>query len=465
MGACTSPDTTKIQDPIHLIDTLLTNEATTDQVAQDEDEEPTKVLPCQLPPKELNLGSFTLPCTIGSLDFYAMADLGSSVNVMLRAICEYLKLTNLKKTNMLVEMADMTKRAPLGITENILVRIDKFLFSLDFVIIDKTPNETMILGRPFLATIHAKINVFDKEISLGIGNDRDDIHSNHAISNVPSLSPDNEKFNSLYDRSPNNVQEQCKNKKKIRLDENIPIAYFCRPIKQEYNGTLKMWPSCDPNKRGGGLSFPDFLLVRYGDSQEDDLIWDRSEGSLVKSWIIDCFEGDIGPAKDPRARSFDDYKWVLDLEIDQLANEYELGIGKKGHILEEIWENYKQVQGDDTYWWYNHWLEEDKKQEIREEVYDPPKVHLETFEVTRYSFDSGNSFVCVTKETYDTLSLGERKRIKVLAAKRENSIPSRLVIVWTCEDLELSSWRLNTSGAAELTVLSSNQSVEFVLLV
>ncbi|GJW87686.1 reverse transcriptase domain-containing protein [Tanacetum coccineum] len=131
-------------------------------------------LPCQLPPKEINPGSFTLPCTIGSLDFYVMADLGASINVMPKSMFEHLKLANLKETNMLVEMADMTKKVPLGVIENILVKFDKFLFSLDFMIIDmlKTSNETMILGRPFLATIHAEINVLNKDISLGIGDDK-----------------------------------------------------------------------------------------------------------------------------------------------------------------------------------------------------------------------------------------------------------------------------------------------------
>ncbi|GKD86966.1 hypothetical protein Tco_1358120 [Tanacetum coccineum] len=84
-----------------------------------------EVLQHQLPPKELNPGSFTLSCTIGKFNFYAMADL------------------------------DMSKKAPLGIVENVLVKIDKFLFPSDFVIIDNTPSETTILGRPFLATIHA----------------------------------------------------------------------------------------------------------------------------------------------------------------------------------------------------------------------------------------------------------------------------------------------------------------------
>ncbi|GKA54409.1 putative reverse transcriptase domain-containing protein [Tanacetum coccineum] len=127
------------------------------QIAQNKEEKTTDVLQCKLPPKEKNPRNFTLPCIIGDFNFYAMADLGSS-NVMPRGIFEFLKLTNLIKTNMLIEMTNMTKKAPLGVVENILVGIDKFLFPFDFVITNRTPNETIILGRPFLAIIHVKIH-------------------------------------------------------------------------------------------------------------------------------------------------------------------------------------------------------------------------------------------------------------------------------------------------------------------
>ncbi|GJX67339.1 reverse transcriptase domain-containing protein [Tanacetum coccineum] len=81
------------------------------QVAQEEDDVLTRILPCQLPPKELNPGSFTLSCTIRNLNFYVMADLGASVNVIPKSMFEHLKLVNLKKTDMIVEMVDMTKKA------------------------------------------------------------------------------------------------------------------------------------------------------------------------------------------------------------------------------------------------------------------------------------------------------------------------------------------------------------------
>ncbi|GKE48132.1 retrovirus-related pol polyprotein from transposon TNT 1-94 [Tanacetum coccineum] len=186
---------------------------------------------------------------------------------------------------MLVEMADMTKRAPIGIVENVLVKIDKFLFSSDFMVVDmlNTHNETMLLERPFLATIHAEIDVFNKEISLGIGDDRvtfdmnkkihnfttpvrkiymlNSIHNNEysTSSNVPSdKSPPFEKSNNLHNENNDDDYMQERSSKKARMlkpDTNTPCAHFCKPINQNYNGILKVWPTCDPTKnlcnRGG----------------------------------------------------------------------------------------------------------------------------------------------------------------------------------------------------------------------
>ncbi|GKE28515.1 hypothetical protein Tco_1443899, partial [Tanacetum coccineum] len=64
------------------------------------------------------------------------------------------------------------------------------------------------------------------------------------------------------------------------------------------------------------------------------------------------------------------------------------------------------IQGKAKEWWYDYWLEEVEKWENGDTKYDPPLVHMETFEITRYSFDNGNSFIYVTDEIKDTLSLG-----------------------------------------------------------
>ncbi|GJU31562.1 hypothetical protein Tco_1175151 [Tanacetum coccineum] len=100
------------------------------------------------------------------------------------------------------------------------------------------------------------------------------------------------------------------------------------------------------------------------------------------------------------------------LEIDQLAYEYELGKGKKGHMLDKICEYCKDVHRDYTYWWHDHGFKEEERDEIRIKIekYDPPEVQVETIKVKKYSFKSGQSFVCVTKEVDDALPLGRKNR-------------------------------------------------------
>nr|GEX01812.1 hypothetical protein [Tanacetum cinerariifolium] len=124
--------------------------------------------------EELNLGSYLLPFTINNYNSYGMANIDTSNNVMPRSIYEYLKLANLGRATISVKMDVMTQQETLGTMKNVLVKIDKFEFPCDFVVTDMAKNlgEVIILGRPFLETIHAQIDVFQEEISLRIGKDR-----------------------------------------------------------------------------------------------------------------------------------------------------------------------------------------------------------------------------------------------------------------------------------------------------
>ncbi|GJV00400.1 RNA-directed DNA polymerase, eukaryota, reverse transcriptase zinc-binding domain protein [Tanacetum coccineum] len=104
----------------------------------------------------------------------AIADLGASVNIMSESILDELSLSDPKHANIIVEMANKTRCVSQGIVENFLVKIDKFSFTSDFLIIDtKELNcKTIIPGRPFLANIRAEINISTREVSLGIKEDR-----------------------------------------------------------------------------------------------------------------------------------------------------------------------------------------------------------------------------------------------------------------------------------------------------
>ncbi|GKC22353.1 hypothetical protein Tco_1024503 [Tanacetum coccineum] len=91
----------------------------------------------QLPPKEQYLRSFILRCSIGRLDFNnVLVDLGASINAMPLSMYKCLAIGKLEPINMVIEMADNTKCIPKGIVENLLIKIDKFIYPVDFVILD-----------------------------------------------------------------------------------------------------------------------------------------------------------------------------------------------------------------------------------------------------------------------------------------------------------------------------------------
>ncbi|GJR24711.1 hypothetical protein Tco_0973238 [Tanacetum coccineum] len=109
----------------------------------------------QLPLKEQDPGSFILPCSIGWLDFNnALADLGAGISVMPIFMYKHLGIGKLEPINMVIEMADNTKCTPKGIVENLLIKIYKFIFPIDFVILDMVEDFWMpiILGRPLIAS-------------------------------------------------------------------------------------------------------------------------------------------------------------------------------------------------------------------------------------------------------------------------------------------------------------------------
>ncbi|XP_052198267.1 uncharacterized protein LOC127805553 [Diospyros lotus] len=118
-------------------------------------EESNAILQNKLPPKLKDPGSFTIPCTIGSLYFeQALCDLGASINLMPYSIFRELGLGEAKPIRMSLQLEDRSVKHPRGIIKDILVKVDKFIFPVDFVILDMGEDRDvpLILGRPFLAT-------------------------------------------------------------------------------------------------------------------------------------------------------------------------------------------------------------------------------------------------------------------------------------------------------------------------
>ncbi|GJY58115.1 reverse transcriptase domain-containing protein, partial [Tanacetum coccineum] len=115
----------------------------------------------RLPSKEKDLGSFTIPCQVSNLRIdNALADLGASISLMSYTMYEKLGLGEPKPTRMSLELADRSIQYPRGIVENVLIKVEKFVLPIDFVILDMPENSRIpiILGRPFLATARAMID-------------------------------------------------------------------------------------------------------------------------------------------------------------------------------------------------------------------------------------------------------------------------------------------------------------------
>ncbi|XP_070018324.1 uncharacterized protein [Nicotiana sylvestris] len=113
-------------------------------------------------PKLEDPSAFTILCTIGSADFAkVLCDLGASINLMPYFVFKTLGIGQPRDTLMRLQMADRTMKRPLGIINDVLVWVDKFILPADFVILDYEFDYEVpiILGRPFLATWKALVYV------------------------------------------------------------------------------------------------------------------------------------------------------------------------------------------------------------------------------------------------------------------------------------------------------------------
>ncbi|GJX49405.1 reverse transcriptase domain-containing protein [Tanacetum coccineum] len=125
----------------------------------------------KVPPKFKDPRSFLIPCTFSkTFSCNALADLGASINLMPYSVYAKLSLETLKPTKMSIKLADRSFQYPIGIAKNMFVKVGKFTFPMDFVILEMEEDSkvTIILGRPFLHIVDAVIRVKQKQLNLGV---------------------------------------------------------------------------------------------------------------------------------------------------------------------------------------------------------------------------------------------------------------------------------------------------------
>ena len=119
-------------------------------------------------------GSFTIPYTIGNSKMgKSMCDSGANINLMSLSVVKRLSLGEITPTTMTLQMADVTLAQPEGILEDVLIKVGKFIFPVDFVVIDIEEDKqiSLLLGRPFLATGASLIDVKKGELTLRVGDE------------------------------------------------------------------------------------------------------------------------------------------------------------------------------------------------------------------------------------------------------------------------------------------------------
>ena len=132
-------------------------------------EEYSAILQKKFPHKLKDPGSFTIPCVIGNAVFErSVCDLGA--NLMPWSIFKKLKLGEACRTIVTLQLADRSLTHPCGIIEDVLVKVDKFIFPVDFIILDMQEDKEVpiILRRPFLATGRVMIDVQKGELGLRV---------------------------------------------------------------------------------------------------------------------------------------------------------------------------------------------------------------------------------------------------------------------------------------------------------
>ncbi|GKD55746.1 reverse transcriptase domain-containing protein [Tanacetum coccineum] len=126
----------------------------------------------KVPEKLEDPGKFLIPCALQELNrTSALADSGASINLLPHSIYKKLGLEALTPTRMTLELANRSITHPMGIAEDVVVRVDGFTFLADFVVVnfEPDPRVPIILGRPFLRTAKALIDLYEETLTLRVG--------------------------------------------------------------------------------------------------------------------------------------------------------------------------------------------------------------------------------------------------------------------------------------------------------
>ncbi|XP_057996533.1 uncharacterized protein LOC131175871 [Hevea brasiliensis] len=204
-------------------------------------EECSALLQNKLPPKLKDPGNFSIPCHIGDTSIEkALCDLGASVSLMPLSICEKLTVGDLKPTTISLQLADRSIKYTVGILENMPLKVGKFYILVDFVVLEMEEDIhiPIILGRPFLATAGAIIDVKNGRLTLKVGEEEVEFNLNQTLKKHHGVDPclrvdviDEIVEVEFKKRYPEDPLENCLVHSRTTKDENPEVTAFAQILE------------------------------------------------------------------------------------------------------------------------------------------------------------------------------------------------------------------------------------------
>nr|GEU96430.1 reverse transcriptase domain-containing protein [Tanacetum cinerariifolium] len=231
------------------------------------------------PEKLRDPGKFLIPCGFSELNCKALPDLGASINLMPLSIWKNLGLPELISIRITLELANRAIYTPAGIARDVFVPVGKFRFLADFVIVDyeSDPRVPLILGRPFLRTARALIDVHGEEMILHDGDEGLTLNMRHDTSSYSSQ-PKKESINmiNIYDDSSEDFLEE--------------LSYF--PISYPVEDSDSFLEKSDAFLSYSDISLPEFETFYHTEETNSGSTTTHANYSLPK---YDSFLFEIEP--------------------------------------------------------------------------------------------------------------------------------------------------------------------------
>nr|GFA55375.1 reverse transcriptase domain-containing protein [Tanacetum cinerariifolium] len=226
----------------------------------------------KLPENLRDPGKFLIPYDFLGMEVcHALADLGASINLMPLSIWKKLSLSELTPTRMTLEPADRSITHPKGVAEDVFVKVGKFHFPTDFIVVDfeADPRVPLILGRSFLRTGRALIDVYGEEITLRVNDESITFNLNQTM-----------RYSSTYDDTSINrvdvIDVACEDFMQDVLDfqynpkSSSPTLVYDDLISESDSCKVPIVKSSSPTLTPFGES--DFFLEEIEDFLNDDSI-------------------------------------------------------------------------------------------------------------------------------------------------------------------------------------------------